>query len=80
MSNLKTEKTNLSTDKDNLTTENAGLKKDIEAYRKSGVKITGSQGKDPDPIDDEDKEPYNYSETDAEIKAMRAEAGFSSEN
>ncbi|AEL24033.1 head maturation protease, ClpP-related [Cyclobacterium marinum] len=80
VSNLKTEKTNLSTDKDNLTTENAGLKKDIEAYRKSGVKITGSQGKDPDPIDDEDKEPYNYSETDAEIKAMRAEAGFSSEN
>jgi ATP-dependent Clp endopeptidase proteolytic subunit ClpP len=80
VSNLEAEKTTLTTEKDTLTTENSNLKKDIEAYRKSGVKPSGSQGDNPDDIGDDGGETYAYSETDAEIKAMRAEAGYATQN
>ena len=76
VSTLKTDKTALDTTNSTLTTENEALKKDIEAYRKSGVTITKNLGANPDSIEGGEKESYNYSETDADIKAMRSEAGF----
>lgn len=73
---LKTEKGNLATSVTALTEENNTLKLDIQAYRKSGVKIDTNNGDDPDHITGDDPEPYLYSEADAEVKALRAEAGI----
>ncbi|MBD3627613.1 head maturation protease, ClpP-related [Cyclobacterium sp.] len=76
VTNLKTEKGNLTTSVTDLTEENKTLKLDIQAYRNSGVKVDNSGGDNPDPIEGDEKESYLYSETDAEIKALRAKAGI----
>lgn len=74
--NLATEITSLKGEKDAVTQEVAGLKLDIEAYRKSGVQIANSGGDGNDPIPGEDPVENFYSETDAAVKRMRAEAGM----
>lgn len=90
ITNLTTEKTNLATQVQNLTSEKEAVAKeketlatqvsnlttDIQAYRSSGVKPTQPTGEKPDAIEDSGSEDPFYSETDAEVRAMRAAAGI----
>jgi hypothetical protein len=77
VSNLTTEKTTLTETITNLTNENTGIKATLEAYRKTGVKIDNAKGEAPDPIPGEEKDADNfYSEADAEVKALREQAGI----
>ncbi|AWW31851.1 hypothetical protein DN752_17885 [Echinicola strongylocentroti] len=83
VSNLKTEKDNLAKtvndlkgEKTTLETENNGLKLDIEAYRKSGVKPTNTKGKDPEKIEGEESPENYFSETDKEVRNLRKQMGY----
>jgi predicted nucleic acid-binding Zn-ribbon protein len=74
--NLATQVTALTSEKEAITQEVTGLKLDIEAYRKSGVQIANSAGQNDDPIPGEDPVDNFYSESDAELKRMKVEAGI----
>lgn len=63
----------LTTTNSTLDAENKNLKLDIQAYRKSGVKIDNAASETPDPIEGDDPVENFYSEADAEIKRMRAQ-------
>lgn len=77
VSNLTTEKTTLTETITNLTNENTGIKATLEAYRKTGVKIDNAKAAEPDKIQGEEKDADNfYSEADAEVKALREQAGI----
>jgi ATP-dependent Clp protease, protease subunit len=78
VNNLTTEKTALETEKTNLSAEVSNLKTDIAAYRASGVKPTQPSGSNPDKIEDssDDSDDFLYSEADAELAKIKAEAGI----
>jgi ATP-dependent Clp endopeptidase proteolytic subunit ClpP len=74
--NLATQVTALTSEKEAITQEVTGLKLDIQAYRKSGVQIANSAGEKEDQIQGEDPVDNFYSESDAALKRMKAEAGL----
>lgn len=75
--NLTAEKSALDTEKATLTTQVSNLTTDISAYRASGVKPTQHTGDKPDAIADSAVDVENfYSEADAEMAELRAQAGI----
>lgn len=74
--NLANEVTNLQSEKETLSTEVRNLNLDIQAYRKSGVQIAQSQGREDDAIPGDESADNLLSETDLEVRRLRAEAGL----